>query len=121
MAATTDIEINNNSGAPKIFTPTIQVKDGYEYRETSSVAAAPVTLRVTHVIPSPASSSNTKAGVRFQKVALNSASQVRTGYIDVTISVPKDGVVWADVADLGAFVRNFLTDVGIAELILGKH
>lgn len=121
MAATTDITINNNAAVSKTFTPTVQVKDGYEYRETSSAAFAPMTLRVTHVIASPSSSSNTKAGVRFQKVALNSASQVRTGYIDVTISVPKDGVVAADVSDLGAYVRNFLTDAVISDLILGKH
>ena len=121
MAATTDIAINNNATVSKTFTPTVQVKDGYEYRETSSAAAAPMTLRVTHVIAAPASSSNTKAGVRFQKVALNSASQIRTGYIDVTISVPKDGLVPDDVYDLGAYVRNFLTNARITDLILGRH
>lgn len=121
MAATADIAINNSAAVSKTFTPTVQVKDGYEYRETSSPAFAPMTLRVTHTIASPSSSSNTKAGVRFQKVALNSASQVRTGYIDVTISVPKDGVAANDVTDLGAYVKNFLTDARILELILGKY
>lgn len=121
MAATADISLNNNAAVAKTFTPTVQVKDGYEYRETSSLAASPTTLRVTHVIALPASNSNTKAGVRFQAVALNAAAQVRTAYIDVTVSVPKDGVTATQVSDLGAYVRNFLTDARISELILGKY
>lgn len=119
MAATTDISINNQSAVAKTFTPSIAVANGYDYRETSSPISAPSTLRVTHVLPAASSSANTKAGVRFTKVALNSASQIRTGYIDVTISVPKDGVTAADVSDMGAYVRNFLSDANITKLLLG--
>lgn len=119
MAATADISINNNSAVAKTFTPSVAVANGYDYRETSSPIAAPSTLRITHVLPAASSAANTKAGVRFTKVALNGASQIRTGYIDITISVPKDGVVAGDVSDMGAYVRNFLTDANITKLLLG--
>lgn len=119
MAATADISINNNSAVPKVFTPSIAVANGYDYRETTSPISAPSTLRITHVLPAASSAANTKVGVRFTKVALNSASQIRTSYIDVAISVPKDGVTAIDVEDMGAYVRNFLTDANITKLLLG--
>lgn len=119
MAATTDITINNFAAAAKIFTPSVAVQNGYDYREASSPAAAPLFLRVTHQIAAPSSISNTKAGVKFTKAAMNAASQMRTGYIDVSISIPKDGLTSTDVSDLGAFVRNFLTDANINKLVIG--
>jgi len=119
MAATVDLSINNFAAVAKTFSPTVAVKDGYDYREMSSPITAPMTLRVTHVIPAPTSNSNTIAGVRFQKVALNASSQVRTGYVDLKISVPKDGLVAGDISDLGAFLRNFLTDANLTKLISG--
>lgn len=121
MAATADISINNFAAVAKIFTPSVSVPNGFDYREISTPAAAPLVLRVTHQIAAPSSNSNTKAGVRFTKSALNSASAVRTGYVDVTISAPKDGLTTGDISDLGAFVRNFLTDANLTKLLLGGY
>lgn len=121
MAATLDISINNFAAAAKVFTPSVAVPNGYDYRETTSLAAAPMILRVTHVIPGAGSSSNTKAGIRFTQGRANGAAQMRTGYIDVQISVPKDGVTDTDISDMGAYVRNFLTDANLKKLILGGY
>lgn len=119
MAATTDITIPNFAAVSKTFSPSVAVPNGSDYREMSSPMAAPMTLRVVHTIPQANAAANTKAGVRFQKVALNTAAQVKTGYIDVVISVPKDGVTSADLSDLGAYVRNFLSDANITKLVAG--
>lgn len=119
MAATQDITINNFAAVAKVFSPSIAVPNGFDYREMSSPMASPMTLRVTHTIPTASAAANTKAGVRFQKVGLNAAAVVKTGYIDVTISVPKDGVTTADLSDLGAYVRNFLSDANITKLVAG--
>lgn len=119
MAATANITINNHAAVAKTFAPSVAVPNGFDYRETSSSMAAPLTLRVTHVIPAPGSKSNTKAGVRFVCVGLNASSEVKTGYIDVVISQPKDGVTDANISDLGAYVRNFLTDANIKALLQG--
>lgn len=121
MAATADIALPNFAAVSKTFTPSVAVPNGYDYRETSSPMAAPMTLRVTHVLPAASSNANTKCGVRFTKVALNGSAQIRTGYVDVTFSAPKDGVVAADISDLGAYVRNFLTDANITKLLLGGY
>jgi len=119
MAATANITIANYAAVSKVFTPSVAVPNGYMYRETSSPAGAPMTLRVTHVIPEVSSSSNTKAGVRFAIGRANSAAQMRTSYIDVSISSAKDGTTDADVSDLGAYIRNFLTDANIKTLLIG--
>lgn len=121
MAATADITINNFAAVAKVFTPSVAVQNGFDYRETSTPAAAPLVLRITHQIAAPSSQSNTKAGVRFTKAAMNSASAIRTGYIDLVVSVPKDGLTSTDISDLGAFVRNFLTDANLAKLIIGGY
>lgn len=121
MAATQDISINNFAAVAKTFAPSVSVLNGYDYRETSSPAAAPLSLRITHNISAPSSISNSKHGVRFTKAAMNASSQLRTGYIDVVVSHPKDGLTAADVSDLGAFVRNFLTDVNLTKLMLGGY
>ena len=121
MAATSNISINDNAAVAKTFIPTVQIKDGYEYRDSTSATAAPRTLRVTHVLSALSTNSNTKAGVRFTQVRLNSAGAVRTSYIDVTISAAKDGVTDADMLDLGAFVRNFLTNANLSDVIIGKY
>lgn len=119
MAATTDITINNFSAVAKVFTPSVAVQNGFEYRETSSPAAAPLVLRVTHNIAPASSISNSKQGVRFTKAAMNASAQIRTGYIDIVLSHPKDGLSATDLSDLGAFVRNFLTDANLTKLMLG--
>lgn len=119
MAATADISINNFAAVAKTFTPAVAVPQGYDYRETSAPASAPLFLRVTHNIAAASSVSNSKFGVRFTKAAPNAASILRTGYIDVVLSYPKDGLSPTDISDLGAFVRNFLTDANITKLMLG--
>lgn len=121
MSATTDITINNFAAVAKVFTPSVAVPNGNDYRETSSPASAPLVLRVTHNIAAASSVSNSKAGVRFTKAAPNAASILRTGYIDVVLSYPKDGLSATDISDLGAFVRNFLTDANLTKLMLGGY
>lgn len=119
MAATTDITINNNSASAKVFTPSVQLPKGYQYRETSSTADAPQTLDVLHELPTTGSSSNAKHTIAFRRVRANSASKLKTGYASLIISVPPDGLTAADVSDLVAFVRNFMTDANLQKLLLG--
>lgn len=121
MAATTDITINNNSAIAKTFTPTVAVPGGSDYRETSSPVAAPVTLRVLHTLPTSGSSANAKFTLRFSASGLNAGGQIRTAYLDVTGSIPKDGVSDSVTSDLRAFVVNFLTDVNFRKLIMGGY
>ena len=123
MAATAAITIKNNAAGDVIFTPSIQVKDGYEYRDTShnNTLAAPRTMLVTHRMVGPASASNDLHILRFTQVRLNETSQVRTAYIEVKISVPKDGPNATDVSDEGAFVRNFLTDANLTKILQGQY
>ena len=123
MAATAAITIKNNAASDVIFTPSIQVKDGYEYRDTShnNTLAAPRTMLVTHRMVGPASASNDLHILRFTQVRLNGTSQVRTAYIEVKISVPKDGPTATDVSDEGAFVRNFLTDANLTKILQGQY
>lgn len=119
MAATADITINNNAAVAKTFSPSIQVPNGYQYRETGSPADAPRTLDVLHVIANAASSSNSKHTLLFKQLRANGASLMRTGYIKTEISVPKDGLTATDVSDLAAFIRNFLTDANLQKVLLG--
>lgn len=123
MAATAAITIKNNAASDVTFTPSIQVKDGYEYRDTTHnmTLAAPRTMLVTHRMVGPASASNDLHILRFTQVRLNGTSQVRTAYIEVKISVPKDGPTATDVSDEGAFVRNFLTDVNLTKILQGQY
>lgn len=123
MAATSAITIKNNAASDVTFTPSIQVKDGYEYRDTSHniTLAAPRTMLVTHRMVGPASASNDLHILRFTQVRLNETSQVRTAYIEVKISVPKDGPTATDVSDEGAFVRNFLTDANLTKILQGQY
>lgn len=123
MAATAAITIKNNAASDVTFTPSIQVKDGYEYRDTShnTTLAAPRTMLVTHRMVGPASASNDLHILRFTQVRLNETSQVRTAYIEVKISVPKDGPTATDISDEGAFVRNFLTDVNLTKVLQGQY
>ena len=123
MAATAAITIKNNAASDVTFTPSVQVKDGYEYRDIShnNTLAAPRTMLVTHRMVGPASASNDLHILRFTQVRLNETSQVRTAYIEVKISVPKDGPTATDVSDEGAFVRNFLTDANLTKILQGQY
>lgn len=121
MASTGNIIIKNLAAVDKTFVPAVAVPNGTQYRETSSPVTGPLTLDVTHKFASASSTSNNAHSVRFQKIALNGSGQVRSAYINISISVPKDGVTPADVSDLGAFMRYFLSDAGLNDLLLGKY
>lgn len=119
MAATANIVINNNAAVAKTFIPSVQLPKGYQYRDNASLADAPRTLDVLHEVASAASTSNSKHTLKFQQLRANAAAAMRTGYIRVEVSVPKDGLTATDVSDLGSFVRNFLTDSNLSTLLLG--
>jgi len=119
MAATTDIVINNFAAAAKTFIPTVQLPKGYQYRDSGSTADAPRTIDVLHEMGPSGSASNSKHTVVFRQVRANSAGQLRTEYVKVEYSKPVDGTTPTDSSDLGAFVRNFLTDANLGKLMLG--
>jgi len=121
MAATSNIVIANNAAVNKTFIPSVQIPSGFQYRDNASLADAPRTMDVTHNIASAASSSNSKHGVVFRQLRANGAAVMRTGYVKVDISVPKDGLTATDVSDMTAFMRNFFSDANLEVLLLGGY
>jgi hypothetical protein len=120
MAATTDITVNNNAAVAVVFKPSVTIKNGSRYMDAASSLGAPRTLDVTHVMNGPSSTSNDVHVVRFQQSRANGVAQIRTGYGEVRVSVPKDGLTATDIQDLGAFIRNSFTDAFLQSILLGQ-
>lgn len=121
MAATSPITINNNAAVAQTFNPSVAISGGFEYRNGASTVAAPQTIEITHDMKVAASTSNDRHAVTFKQARANALASMRTGFVQVTLSVPKDGLTATDVSDLGAYVRNFLTDANISKILLGQY
>jgi len=121
MAATTSISVNNLAAVSQTFNPSVQIDKGYEYRNGASTIAAPQTLEITHDMKAASSTSNDKHSVTFKQARANAVGSMRTGYLSLSISVPKDGLTTTDVSDLGAYIRNFVTDANLSKLLLGQY
>lgn len=121
MAATTSLTINNNAAVAQTFNPSVAIDKGYEYRNGASTVSAPQTIEITHDMKAAASASNDRHTVVFKQARANASAHMRTGFVQVTLSVPKDGLTATDVSDLGAYTRNFLTDANISKILLGQY
>lgn len=120
MAATSDIVINDHSATARTFTPGVQVKDGYQYGDTSSSAASPRTLTVKHIMGNPASQGAVDVhSCSFAHTAVDDAGFPRTAVATLTLRVPHSGPTSANRLDLASFVKNLLTDANLAKLEIG--
>lgn len=120
MAATSDITLADHSATNKTFTPAVQVKNGYQYGDTSAAAASPRTLTVKHVMGSPGVLGSVDVhSLSFAKTAADDAGNPRTASVTVTLRVPHSGPSAADRLDLVAFTKAILSDVNVAKLEIG--
>lgn len=121
MAATSSIVINNNAAVAQTFNPSVAISGGFEYRNGASTIQAPQTVEITHDMKAAASASNDRHTIIFKQARANGLAQMRTGFLSIALSIPKDGLTSVDVSDLGAYMRNFLTDANIAKILLGQY
>lgn len=120
MAATSDITVADHGTTNRTFTPAVQVKDGYQYGDTSATAASPRTLTVKHVMGNPTAQSAVDVHVvSLAHTVADDAGLPRTASLTMTLRVPHSGPTSANRLDLVSFVKNFLTDANVAKLEIG--
>lgn len=79
-----------------------------KYIDSSSSVSTPRTLEITHTVATSPSGVDRHL-VKFQKVALDSNSKPQTLTLTKTLTVPRTGIVRADVDDLLAMDKEFWT------------
>ena len=120
MAATVDITLADYSAANKTFTPSITVKNGYQYNDTSSTVASPRTVQIKHtMLAANAASGSDVHSVSFGHTVLDTAGKPQTAVVGVTFRVPRAGPTLGNRRDLWTFVKNFLTDTNVEKLLIG--
>lgn len=120
MAATSDIVLADHGTSNKTFTPAVQVKDGYQYGDTSQPAGNPRTMTVKHIMGNPSSLNAVDVhSVTFAKTVVDDAGFPRTATATLTLRVPHSGVTQGLRLDNTEFIKNFLTDANIAKLEIG--
>lgn len=120
MAATADITLADYSAANKTFTPSIAIKGGYQYNDTSSTVAGPRTLQVKHSMLGPSANNSTDVHtVSFGHTVLDSVGKPYTAVVSMTFRIPRAGPTIGDRRDLWTFIKNFLTDANVEKLLIG--
>lgn len=79
-----------------------------KYIDGSSNLSTPRTLEITHTV-STSPNGVDRHLVKYQKVALDSNSKPQTLTMTKTLTVPRQGIVRADVDDLLAMDKEFWT------------
>lgn len=120
MAATADITLADYSAANETFTPSIAIKGGYQYNDTSSTVASPRTLQVKHSMLSPSANTSTDVHtISFGHTVLDSVGKPYTAVVSLTFRIPRAGPTIGNRRDLWTFVKNFLTDANVEKLLIG--
>lgn len=120
MAATADIILPDYSATSKTFTPSIALKGGFQYNDTSSTVASPRTLQVKHTMLAPNVSNGTDVhSISFGHTVLDSVGKPYTVVAGLTFRVPRAGPSIGNRRDLWTFIKNFLTDANVEKLLIG--
>lgn len=115
--------VNNAAAASITFNPTIPVKDGVQYIDSSSVLSAPRLATIKHNIAlATQNQASDRHYVQFQKTVFDANGKAFTASVGVSIVIPRTVVSSGDVADLRAFAKNLLgTDLIWNGLVLGDY
>lgn len=106
--------VNNAAASAKTFTPTVPLKDGQQYVESSTPLTAPRMATIKHTIGSPTQSSAVdRHYVQFTKTVYDSLGKAFQASLGVSLVIPRTNIVASDVDDLVAFAKNLLGDATI--------
>lgn len=89
------------------------------YIDVSSTLATPRNMFISHQMSS-AQDGTDRHLVKLTKVALDANSRQCTATLNLTLNVPKLGIVRGDVDDLIAMVKEFLVTANVDKLIRGE-
>lgn len=89
------------------------------YLDISSTLSTPRTLSIAHQM------SNSPNGVdrhlvKLTKTVLDGQSKPQTGTLNITLNIPRLGIVRADVDDLIAMAKDFLITGNVDKLVRGE-
>lgn len=79
-----------------------------KYMDSASALSTPRTLEITHTVASSPNGVDRHL-VKYQKVALDTNSKPQTLTMTKTLTVPRAGIVRADIDDLLAMDKEFWT------------
>lgn len=115
--------VKNAAAASIAFNPTIPVKDGVQYIDSTSVLSSPRLATVKHNIALATQSlASDRHYVQFQKTVFDANGKAFTASVGISIVIPRTVVSAGEVADLRAFAKDFLgTDTIWNGLVLGDY
>jgi hypothetical protein len=87
-----------------------------KYIDGSSTPATPRTMEITHTVATSPNGVDRHL-LKFQKTALDSNSRPQTLTMTKTLTVPRQGIVRADVDDLIAMEKEFWTSGNIDKML----
>jgi hypothetical protein len=101
--------VNNAAAASITFNPTIALKDGQQYIDSASTMSAPRLAVVKHTIPLTDSLSKPdRHYVQFSKTMYDANGKAFPARFAISVEAPRTVVTAAEMADLAAFVKNFV-------------
>lgn len=87
-----------------------------KYQDGSSLLSTPRTMEITHTV-STSPNGVDRHLVKYQKVALDTNSRPMTLTMTKTLTVPRQGIVRADVDDLLAMDKEFWTTGNVDKIL----
>lgn len=101
--------VNNAAATSITFNPTIAIKDGFQYIDSSSTLATPRLAQVKHNIASLSSNmSSDRHYVQFTKTLFDANGAPYTASVAVSVVIPRSVVPASDTSDLRKFAANFV-------------
>lgn len=106
--------VNNAAAASKTFTPTVPLKDGVQYVDSSVALSAPRMAVVKHTLGSSTQSNAIdRHYVQFTKTVYDAVGKAYQASVGISLVIPRTNVTAADIDDLVAFAKNLLGDTTI--------
>lgn len=87
-----------------------------KYIDGASALATPRTMEITHTVATSPNGVDRHL-LKFQKVALDTLSKPQTLTMNVTLNVPRQGIVRVDVDDLIAMCKEFWTTGNVDKML----
>lgn len=115
--------VNNQAAAAITFNPTIAIKDGIQYIDSTASLSAPRVAAVKHNIAALTSvKASDRHYVQFSKTLFDANGAPYTASVAVSVVIPRSVIASGDVLDLRAFAKNFIgTDTIWNALIQGDY
>lgn len=103
--------VNNSAAASITFNPSINLKDGVSYLDTTTELSSPRGAVVKHTMGNLTEAAAVdRHYIQFTKTVYDAMGKPQTASVAISVVIPRTQITAAHVEDLRAFAKNFAGD-----------